>query len=537
MKPFSILMILAVAIFILVITSTSCLCESDILIIKDTPIVYNVKSDYDTKDTNNPNLYKASLGDHVTLKVMGLSNLVKQRKKDLSKLVNVNIFTYAEQKDTSITDIKYLQLNVSGSGCHIFESENVKAEAPDFLAMNYPSDLPKSYITNIPVRDNPLNHSAFYFDVNLTTTLCNLKLNLDLVAEHRGVSYGIFNSKAMVIFPKYKVEFDTCFSLLKENFRFGTTFGNVENSRLYEGLTVYNLDYQSIEVFLKWNKFKLKYHQIGDLYQYIGLNIDDLFNLTFSIEDIHILNDFYSNIEIGKSYIPPSLIQTDNLSNQGLNFSANIKNNNLKLYSQYSIRQTESNISLNLQSGFLAGFVYKFNNNNFDINLLTEYRYYGSFFNRNYSNRSMLYRMPEKTWVYKDNNIVEVTTYPEYNNTIGKNLYPLYLYDRPFSQWAVFTEYQNKNVTGLIFQFICKYKLDYDFIVVTDFDFNFIKASGVPSFIYPFYNIGFGWEPDGKYNFVLSITNKGMNLDKHYPTFYLYQSLQLKLSFKYNLND
>jgi hypothetical protein len=68
-----------------------------------------------------------------------------------------------------------------------------------------------------------------------------------------------------------------------------------------------------------------------------------------------------------------------------------------------------------------------------------------------------------------------------------------------------------------------KYLIYRKFIIRCDLDINYVFAQGEKSFVYPFYTIGVGWEPLENNFLIFGISNKGINLDEHYPTFYLYK--------------
>jgi hypothetical protein len=119
---------------------------------------------------------------------------------------------------------------------------------------------------------------------------------------------------------------------------------------------------------------------------------------------------------------------------------------------------------------------------------------------------------------------------PEYNNTIGDNMYPLKYFNRPFMQWAVFTEYQWKNIWGIntqskiIFDLIGKLKGN------VDLDLNAIFAENENAFIYPFCSFGFNYDLEKDVVIKFLISNKAMNLDIHYPSFYLLKRFYLLIS-------
>jgi hypothetical protein len=155
----------------------------------------------------------------------------------------------------------------------------------------------------------------------------------------------------------------------------------------------------------------------------------------------------------------------------------------------------------------LAGIKFKISKKNFKVNTIIEGRFYGAGFNANFKNTNVNYR----------NSTI--------NNSIGDHFYPLLLLDRPFSQWAIYTEYQSENSFQNIGSIVCQinscYKLKNDFTINADLDFNYMISEKDNSFLYPFYDIKFGWM-EGLNCFLIGITNRGMNLDLHYPSYYLF---------------
>ena len=106
-------------------------------------------------------------------------------------------------------------------------------------------------------------------------------------------------------------------------------------------------------------------------------------------------------------------------------------------------------------------------------------------------------------------------------STIGAHLYPAKYFLRPFSQWAVYTEYEGRDVQTLIFRCNGMFDLGSGLSVLTDLDFNHLSVSNEDDFIYPFYNAGVRWTPADGVSLDITHTNRGMNLDMHYPTLYL----------------
>ena len=97
----------------------------------------------------------------------------------------------------------------------------------------------------------------------------------------------------MIIYPKYKLGFDSNFTIFGEKFNTGVFIGNQDNFKRYEGLTLFNMDGQGPIAYLKYKFFKFEYHKIGDLLNYIGLNIDDADDYMLSAEDVKVFDKFY----------------------------------------------------------------------------------------------------------------------------------------------------------------------------------------------------------------------------------------------------
>ncbi len=91
------------------------------------------------------------------------------------------------------------------------------------------------------------------------------------------------------------------------------------------------------------------------------------------------------------------------------------------------------------------------------------------------------------------------------------------------SQWAVFTDYQRLNVAGLTFYVDLTVPIYRGIFFKGLLDWNRIAAQGQEPFVYPFYCGGFGWQPFAGVSLLYSLTNRTMNLDRAYPTLYLYE--------------
>jgi hypothetical protein len=140
------------------------------------------------------------------------------------------------------------------------------------------------------------------------------------------------------------------------------------------------------------------------------------------------------------------------------------------------------------------------------------------------------YRLNSETRVHYRN-----TRQGSFGNYIGDQFYPLKLYNRPFSQWAAFTEYHKRFLNVLTWQCTLLYRLHEELFLITEFDLNTIWAEAEKTFTYPFFNFGFAGELSVNTYLIFSITNKTINLDKHYPTCYLLKYPVFQLEFRREL--
>lgn len=358
---------------------------------------------------------------------------------------------------------------------------------------------------NKNINDNPLLHGAAISDFSIAFNKYGLDLNLNLIGENRGSSYGVYNSKSMIVYPKYGMGYDKEFKILDQILKVGIYTGNFNDMRVIEGLTFYNLDGQGTKLYIQSGKFKLSYQKIGDLKYWIGLNIGDANNYWLSLDGFELLDSLKADFKIGTYDYYPSL-------GNGQTYSLALNYKKLRVYSEVDIKSDINRNPIRWNSGLLLGANYDYNENNIKIKTRMEYRYYGYLFNQDRYNKLVTYRG---------------------NGTIGQYLYPLNLYDRPFSQWAVFTEYQNKNVSCLTWQFDLFYNFYDNFNLHCNLDMNYIQASNLEPFLYPFYNFGLTYEAIKDVYLQYSFTNKSMNLDSPYPTFNLYTQPVNMLSFYY----
>jgi len=342
------------------------------------------------------------------------------------------------------------------------------------------------------VSDNPSFHGSYFFKFGVKFKIGKkLSISSSINAEQRGFSDGVFSNRTRNFYPYFNATYKNKIG------RFSYLFqaGDFRNFKLYEGLTFYNLETQSWIFKLKYEDFYIKHAGVGDLLVGIGLGIDDLYDYSFGIEDVELNQDSTAILDLRLGYSS----NRRSLGQGFWNFSGNIEFQGISsFYSQVSF-------SNNDKMAFLLGI--KIESQPFDkieINSFFEYRNYNSNFNLGYSN--LVY--------YRDPNQLA-----SFANSTNNVFVPLDYYERNFSQWAVFTEYQNIDISGLNFNSNIKYNFSGNTFFNMMFDFNWI-ISNEENIFYPFYNLGIGVRPTQLTEISLELTNKVINLDKNYPTFY-----------------
>lgn len=350
------------------------------------------------------------------------------------------------------------------------------------------------------IRDNPLYHGATCLTVEGTfRPVAGITLFSWLTAEHRGASYGVFDLKSMIFLPQIKAMLDTSVTILDQSFRIGISVGNERNLRLYEGLTVFNMETQGSELFVQWRNFRLTRRHIGDALYGYGLNIGDIVDYFVSAEELKFSDDWKADIRLGTSDYGRE--NDDNYTG-----SLGVYTPNIRVYGQYAVRKSEN---ASTGTALLVGCSGEFNTPDDEKRTLhitghAEYRQFDAMFNRGYFDPYTLGRFRSNSAIFP-------------SSTTGRYLYPLYLFRRPFAQWAAFTEYQGRSVECLALTADVSYNVFSSFVVFGGVDINAVSASGEPTFTYPFCEVGFGWEPKRETRLSASVSNKGIDLDTHYP--------------------
>jgi len=376
------------------------------------------------------------------------------------------------------------------------------------------------------VTDNPFFHSAFYALVKSETSYKNIvSLKLDLLLEDRGISYGSNDLNKIVVFPIYQFDFHKKWKLFNDSLNIIYQYGCFTNNKLQHGLKIYNIDTQGANLRLDWDNFYFQYHHIGDLSFGIGLEFDELFDISFGYRTILDTNRYFDfGINSARNLCTPiaQILQIYDLSQYNTYgfFGEFVHSDKSNYYFQCELRNAPY-VNIKENSAVVVGANINLNYSKLSINLNPEFRYYGWMYNYGHKNDTVSYRNTDKMTIPADS----LSANSLYSNTVGRYLYPLMNFNNQFSQWAVYTDYQYQNIAGLELRatiqwnFFEKFSANFDFESCTLF--KEYESNGKNTFTYLFYTAGIVYKPIKYFSISLELGNKAMNLDKHFQSFYM----------------
>jgi len=403
--------------------------------------------------------------------------------------------------------------------------QNIAVKLPDYLkARRKYSDLALKYrkLQDETLTDNPLLHAATFNELSIRARNRGFMINARAILEHRGFSCGVYNTENSIVYPKFTIAADSSFNLYGEEFHFGLSLGNYDNIKEGEGLTLYNIDLQGIRTYLRWGRIQLRVDMFGDLSGTYDLDIDDLGVYSLSLRDTELSEQLSLDIETGIYLFEP--VSDTETTEKAISLSLVLRGGSLRIYSETGLGRVDGAYFDSIdQSANVTGVEYLFNKDPFDFDITAERRFYGRSFN-------LGFRSEDNSFNFRDNN-KDIS-----HNSIGQHLYPMSHFLRPFSQWAVYTEYQKRDVASYILQGRFRYSLPAGFFFSSMVDLNYMDVSNEDPFLYPFYNIGVGWCPIESSRLSISLTNRAMNLDEQYPTLYLLESPTTEYSWYYQLH-
>jgi hypothetical protein len=376
--------------------------------------------------------------------------------------------------------------------------------------------------------DNPLFHGAFYALFNTRATAYEkYSLDLDLLMEHRGMSYGFYDMDNVVFFPYFMFSLHDNYKILNEIFTVKLQTGSFREGKVHEGLKIYNLDYHGAKFKFSWRDVFFTYNHIGDLAHGDGLRLEELYDFATGIKLLdrpnnmvewgvfYAMNNYDAN-EIDYWLFTPLNLKQNKMgayhySNYGT-WGKYSCHDNFTLYFQLGIRETPY-INLLENSAFLFGSEYQIEYQKFQLKINPEFRYYGWMYNYTHKDNSISYRK----------NPTDTANY--YSNTKGRYLYPLANYNNNFSRWAVYTDYQYQNIAGAELRINMNMPLFNSFFLELEGEScTLIKEyeyGGNNTFTYLFYSADLQYMPIKNFKLGIGLGNKAMNLDKHYHSFYM----------------
>ncbi len=390
---------------------------------------------------------------------------------------------------------------------------------------------------NNMLTDAPLYHGAFYGLIKTKTSFKNkYSFLLDLMVEDRGISYGINDVNKFMVYPIYQFQLNEKIRIFSDSLKIAIAAGSFMNNRLHQGLKIYNIDTQGSDISLQWKNLSLQFHKVGDLSYGVGLALEELtdyslvYNLKFTDNKWLKFGANYNVNEYSWNY---SNIKYDFFNNDPYNcygvFGEYHATKHTKYYFQYEVRDTK-NANYFERSGFVLGSKHEMKKSKVTAMLNAEFRYYGWLYNFRHKEDSVFYRA-------KNGNSIVVNR----PNTVGDYLYPLTNFDNPYSQWAVYTDYQYQNIAGAEI----RADVNWEFIKHWNAKINFESCSfikefetfGSNLFNYYFYTFSLVYQPAKEIAISLNLSNKMMNLDRYYQTFYMANEPKFGFTISKKLNN
>jgi hypothetical protein len=342
--------------------------------------------------------------------------------------------------------------------------------------------------------------------------------------EHRGMSYGLNDLNNIVIFPLYKFDFHESYFLLRDSLKISFQQGCFTNNKLHQGLKIYNIDTQGINLRFDWNNLTFQIHDVADLSYGIGLDLEELTDVSLLYKKIFQKGKYLTlgiNTSLN-SYLLPNLVNTtvyhgiEKYNNYGT-FGDFTFSENSRIYFQYELRNAPY-VNIKENSGILVGGEFKKRYPKFEISFNPEIRYYGWMYNYGHKNDSVNYRFSDKKTTFT--NVSQL-----YSSTIGRYLYPLMNFNNQFSQWAVYTDYQYQNIAGIEVRAKIHWFFSEKFSLIAEGEsctlIKEYQSEGKNTFTYLFYTNSLIYRIANKFTIRFEISNKAMNLDKHFQTFYM----------------
>lgn len=416
-------------------------------------------------------------------------------------------------------------------------------------------DIDESYPwrdERVTFTDNPLYHGAGWVRLGaVSQPIEEARLEAALIGEMRGVSYGRRDTENMIVYPEFLLTLKHDQPLLGDTLHAMIELGDFTRLESLVPLTFYNIDAQGTRLTLGYRGIEYIYEKAaGDAAMMIGLNIDEADHWMLRMRDIGIADVTTLRVQAGLfryesryslegsfafgatnrfSADSPrdSMVDATEPGRFGVALSTQIDHRFVPSTSgsimiDYALRSAAVSDRLMSRSAFRASAGFDVVGKQGSLSLTGTFRYYGGLFNAGYRNDDASFRQEYEEGGSGTRGAATLG----YANTIGPHLYSLRQLDYPFSQWAVFTEYQDlKDVTGWTLFGQGRWRFYDRFFLDGTFDLNLIVPEGLDAELYSFFSLTAGYEPYSGITAELGVTNRTMNLDKHYPTYHLFDGI------------
>ena len=373
-----------------------------------------------------------------------------------------------------------------------------------------------------PVYTNyPQWHFSMFGGMATETELADgYHFRLNLIGEDRAGSYGVFKQNNTVVFPQISATISDTIRVGSIASQFDLLIGDMVDFRYRNGLAIYNVDVQGAVAALTFKQWKFEFTSITDLSQHIGLGVGEVYGTDLARQNMRVGQRYQLDIGIAADLISGGdIFNTTPGPIPHLYFNLRHKQKSLEFYGEaghrFYTRRSFFGISAppttltQRMAGLLGVSFDGKSQNQWRHQQRFELKYYGSIYNA------------QRTSVG--------SFYSSGTSFIGRYLYPLRNAYRPFDQWAVFTEYVGKNTAAFSWLSRNKCKLHKRFFWMLDLETIGILAQEETPFLYYFYETGLVFEPVTGLEALVYLSNKVMNLDVHYQTYY--QSKQPLFSF------
>jgi hypothetical protein len=430
---------------------------------------------------------------------------------------------HAQKPDTLSSRIFSIDLTGGATYQQALGAGTPTFKAPGYLSLRRPTEPELANLwglrNNEDITDSPPGHGPMYIRPHMWyTPVPSLELYASLEVDHRGASWGPYNTDNIAFIPRFHAAYSDWRKFNNgDSIRVFGKMGFYEDYRNYEGLTMYNLDVQGFSAGVQYGKVALATHRTGDLIRSYGLGIDGMTDYQLGLLGLKVSGAWQADVKVGVQKIAgyPEIGGDQHLLQTSVAFYRSQR----RVYAEAGYR--DSDFTPGNRSALLVGISDRLAVGKLKLVWRGEYRFYGGGFNYQFRNESATH--------FRDVNRAAGS------NLLGDSVYPMSFFGRPFSQWAVFTEYDKAWVQGITWFGTVSYQVGRNVDVFSDLDLNHILAEGEDSFLYPFYNAGLKLDVVRNTFLSLSMSNRTMNLDKHYTTYYLSNSPLFQFELKRSL--